>query len=153
VPAKPTPTPAERALTAKFIAAAEPICRQGNAATHALGEKLSQAVAGSGSLQETVLTGLVQPGIKILSRQAGELRNLPAPRSSEDLQTYLGLYDPIIELSYQLEAALQDAEDPHRSREIELLISELGNLQGAAARRFGMHACSIDFTGALGGAK
>jgi len=138
---------------AKFIAAAEPICRRGNAATHALGEKLPRAVSGSGSLQETVLIGLVRPGIKILSRQASELRNLPAPHASEDLDTYLGLYDPIIELSYQLESALQDTEDPHRSREIELLISELGNLQTDAARRFGMHACSIDFTGALGGAK
>jgi hypothetical protein len=75
----------------------------------------------------------------------------PAP-GSKDLDVYLGLFDPIVELSRQLLLA-GEANDGSRSHELELMIADLGHEQSAAGRGFGFGDCTVGFTEALGGAK
>jgi hypothetical protein len=145
------PSPAvTRADVERYVAEAEPICRQSVSETEVLGERLPQAASHSETLQETVARGLVRPGITILSRKASRLRDLKPTPESENLRVYLGLFDPIVELSRQL-LQVSESGDAGRGHELELMIADLGSEQSAAARRFGFRACSVEFTDALGG--
>lgn len=114
-----------------------------------LGKKFPTAAAGSGSIGETIATGLVRPGIAILDRKAARLRAIEPTPASDDLRVYLGLYDPIVELSRQL-LQPSEANDAARSKELELIIAELGHEQRDAARAIGFKACAMTFTEALG---
>lgn len=118
--------------------------------TRELGQRLSQVVAQSGSVQETIASGLVKPGIAILIREQARLKRLGPPPRSEDLATYLGLFSPIIVLSEQL-LAESEAQDTQQSRNLEVMVTNLIDEQTAAAKRFGLRSCAITFTSALGG--
>jgi hypothetical protein len=145
------PRPVSGVNKTRYVERAEAICRQSVRETHTLGQELSQTASHSTSIQDTIARGLVKPGIGILSRQASRLRGLRPIPSSRDLYVYLGLFDPIIELSRQL---LQAGETGNtaQSHNLELMIAGLGNEQSAAARHFGFRTCSVGFTSALGGA-
>lgn len=136
----------------RYTAQAEAICRRGRRETRALGRKLPGIIASSTSPQQGITNGLVRPGTEILSREAADLRSLSPVPSSRSLQVYLGLFDPILELAQQrLEAS--SADDPDRARALEQMIVSLGNEQSAAAREFGLRACTVSFTQALGGSR
>jgi hypothetical protein len=136
----------------RYARRAEAICRRSVAAAQAVGRVLPEAVSRAASPQVGITTALVRPGVEILSREAAALRSLgPGPRSTA-LQTYLGLFEPIVELAHQrLQAGL--ASEFERARELEVLIAGLADEQSTAARRYGFHACSIEFTRALGRAE
>jgi hypothetical protein len=141
---------APRVDRTQYLKRAEAICSRSTRDTRALGRKLPQVFSRSSSAQEAITIGLVKPGIEILSRQASDLRGLgPAP-NSRALKVYLGLFDPIIALARERLRA-GTADEPERAHSLELMISGLGNEQSAAARRFGLRACSVYFTRALGG--
>lgn len=156
----PTPTvgstgagldrPASRVDKAHYIARAEGVCRRGLRETRALGRNLSEIVANAASPQRGITNGLVRPGTEILSREAARLRGLRPRPDSQALEIYLGLFDPIVELGRQRLVA-GNADDPDRAHSLELMIASLGNEQSVAARRFGLKACSVPFTRALGG--
>jgi hypothetical protein len=114
-----------------------------------LGRKFPAAAGSSGSVGETIATGLVRPGIAILDRRAARLRAIEPTPASEDLRVYLGLYDPIVELSRQL-LQPSEANDGGRSKELELIIAALGHEQRDVARTIGFKACATTFTEALG---
>ena len=147
VPTHRTASDVDRGL---YIAKAEAICRRGLRKTHALGRNLPEVLSSSASPQEGITNGLVRPGTEILSREAAGLRNIrPAP-NSRALEIYLGLFEPIVELAHQrLEAGT--AGELERAHNLELMIASLGDEQSAAAHQFGLHACSVKFTRALGG--
>jgi hypothetical protein len=115
-----------------------------------LAKRLPRVVSRSTSSGDTIVIGLVKPGIRILAGEAAALRNLQPAPASHDLYVYLGLFDPIVELGRQLQVAAEAGETP-RAHEIELLVAGLGDEQSAAARRFGFHSCAVGFTSALGG--
>jgi|GEM_PF-5314148 len=134
----------------RYIARAEPICRRSIVEVHALGEHLAAAAGDAESIGATVASGLVKPGIEILSDKAADLRAIrPAPNAA-DLNVYLGLFDPIVELSRQLLQAAE-ANDGSRLHELELIVADLGREQSAAARGFGFRDCALGFTDSLGG--
>lgn len=94
----------------------------------------------------------MDPGLQILIRESAQLRALrPSPQSAT-LETYLGLFDPIIELSRQ-RAEIDVRSSSNQVRSLELMIAELGQEQTKAARRFGLQKCALNFTQALGGAQ
>lgn len=127
---------------------AEAICRRSVARTRALGRGLSKAVANAPSPAQGITTALVGPGIAILSREAAELRRLGTPPDSPALATYLGLFDPILELARQRFQA-GSRGDIGQARRLELMIADLSAEQSAAAKEFGLRACSIEFSAAL----
>jgi hypothetical protein len=134
----------------RYIARAEPICRQSIGEIEQLAASFSQVAAGSGSFGGTIANGLVRPGIAILERKAARLRAIQSAPQSADLHAYLGLFDPIVELSRQLLQA-SEANDASRSHELELMIAGLGHEQSTAGRNFGFKGCAVGFTEALGG--
>jgi hypothetical protein len=129
---------------------AEAICERGVAKIQALGRRLPEIVSAAASPQEGINSGLVGPGIAILSAEAAGLRNLGTPPPSAALETYLGLFDPIIELARQRFQA-GSAGDSGRARRLELMVADLNGEQSAAARQFGLRACGVEFNAALGG--
>lgn len=129
-----------------FARQAEGVCRRSLAATRALGRKLPQILSGSSFPQEAVTSGLVRPGVAILSDEAGRLRALGTPES-QALQTYVGLFEPIVELGLQrLDVGVGEIERVHS---LERLIAGLENEQSAIARRSGLKACAVSFNRAL----
>jgi len=133
----------------RYIARAESICRQSIAEIKGLGTKFPTAAADGASVGETIAAGLVRPGIVILDRKVARLRAIEPIPASEDLRVYLGLYDPIVELSRQL-LQPSEANDGARSKELELMITQLGHEQRDVARAIGFKACATTFTEALG---
>jgi hypothetical protein len=134
---------------AAYVQDAEAICRRSVARTRALGSRLPQIVSSAPSPQQGITNGLVGPGIAILSQEAASLRNLDPAPASPALATYLGLFDPILALARQRLQAGR-AGDPEGAHRLELLIAGLSEEQSAAARRFGLRTCSIEFNTALG---
>jgi hypothetical protein len=134
----------------RYVERAEAICSRSLRETRTLSRDLPEVIAGSASPQEGITNGLVRPGIGILSREAAELRDIEPVPSSRALKLYLGLFDPIVELSRQ-RLQVGTAGEPERARNLELMIAELGSEQSVAARRFGLRACAVPFTRALGG--
>jgi hypothetical protein len=147
-PGQDTTTPA--ANEALYVRQAEAICRRSVAKTRALGRRLPEIVTSAPSPQQGITNGLVKAGTAILSKEAADLRSLGEPPDSPALETYLGLFEPIVELARQrIQAGV--AGDPERAHQLELIIANLGKEQSAAARSFGLRECSIEFNTALGG--
>jgi hypothetical protein len=134
----------------RYVARAEAICRRALRETRALGRNLSGVLSNAPSPQQGITSGLVRPGTEILSREAAELRDLRPQPDSRLLEIYLGLFDPIVELGRQRLLA-GTADEPDRAHDLELMIASLGNEQSVAAHRFGLQACGVPFTRALGG--
>jgi hypothetical protein len=134
----------------RYVGRAEAICRNGLRETRALGRDLPEILASSSSPQEGITSHLVKPGTGILSREAAKLRHLRPVPNSRELEIYLGLFEPIVELAHQrLEAGT--AGELEQARSLELTITSLEDEQSAAAHDFGLNACSVEFTRALGG--
>jgi len=129
-----------------FSRKAEGICRRSLAATRALGRRLPQILDGSSFAQEAVTSGLVKPGVAILSTEAARLRALGTPEA-DALQTYVGLFEPIVELGRQRLDA--EAGEIDRMHSLEQLIAGLEDEQSAIARRSGLKACAVSFNRAL----
>lgn len=137
---------ADSGATRVFAKQAEGVCRQSLERTRALARKLPHIFSGSSFPQEAVTSGLVQPGVAILSSEAARMRTLGRPPSSA-LQTYVGLFEPIVELGRQrLDVEAGEVAREHR---LEQLIAGLENTQSAIARRSGLKACAISFNRAL----
>jgi hypothetical protein len=134
-----------------YVRRAEAICRRGVGRIRALGGRLPEIVSAAPSPQQGITSGLVGPGIAILSAEAAGLRGLGTPPPSPALETYLGLFDPILELARQRFQA-GSAGDPGQAHQLELMVASLNEEQSAAAQKFGLRACSIAFNAALGGA-
>ncbi len=144
--------PVPRIDRAQYLKRAEAICSRSAHEIHALGRALPRVFSQSGSYQKAITNGLVRPGIEILNTEAARLRSLgPAP-SSRESEVFLGLFDPIIELAHERLRA-GNSGDPEHARTLELMIASLEDEQSAAARGLGLHACSLEFTHALGGSE
>lgn len=129
-----------------FAKHAEGVCRRSLAATRVLGRRLPRILSGSSFPQEAVTSGLVKPGVAILSNEAARMRALGTPESRA-LQTYVGLFEPIVELGLQrLDVGVGEIDRVHS---LERLIAGLENDQSAIARRSGLKACAISFNRAL----
>jgi hypothetical protein len=145
------PPPSSRAQRV-FVARAESICRKALVEIHGLSGGLPQAIRQSGNPSDPIVGALVEPGIEILTSESNQLRALRLIPDSPALETYLGLFDPIVELAHQ-RAEIDITVDSNHVRSLELLITELGQEQTQAARELGLKKCAIDFTQALGGAQ
>jgi hypothetical protein len=133
-----------------YVKHAEAICARTVREIRALRRSLPVVISHSQSTEEGITNGLVRPGIKVLDRQSAHLRALEPRPTSGTLESYLGLFEPIIALARQrLQAG--EAMDPKRGRALELLIAGLAGEQSALAKRFGFKICSVGFTEALGG--
>lgn len=137
---------ADAVASGAFARQAESVCRRSLTATRALGRRLPQILSDSSFPQEAVTSGLVKPGVAILSNEAARLRALGTPES-EALQTYVGLFEPIVELGLQrLDVGTGEIDRVHS---LEGLIAGLEDEQSAIARRSGLKACAISFNRAL----
>lgn len=135
-----------------YARAAEAICAKGVRETQTLTGRLGKVFSESSSSQEAITNGIVGGGLKILESEAARLRNLADRPGSAELETYLGLFEPIVELGRQrLEAGRESEVD--RGHQLELLIVDLSHEQSAAASKAGLDSCSTDFFSALGGVR
>jgi hypothetical protein len=133
----------------RYVGQAEAVCSRGLEEIGALGRRLPRALSHSSAAQDPITSALIEPGLEILRREASRLRKLgPAP-GSRALRIYLGLFDPILELARQ--RLYVGTTEPEHARNLELMIASLSDEQSAAAKRFGLAACSVGFTTALGG--
>ncbi len=131
-----------------YVRRADSICRKAIDDARALvAGGFETGDSGSGGLALTTKT-LVAPGIAIRARQATRIRALPRPAGdSAALDTFVGLFDPIDELSRQrLRAGL--AGDMNESLHLERLLGMLALEQQRSARRYGFDDCSTDVIGA-----
>jgi hypothetical protein len=127
-----------------YIAKAEAICRDGLREARAVGNKFDAFGGDYASPLERFTEELVVPGIPILERFASRLRALQPRPDDPDLEQYLDLLDPGIELLHQRVAAGR-AGDLTESGRLEALLVELGDEQRQYGRAFGLRACDTDF--------
>ena len=140
---RPSPTVTDDIFTQQ----AEDVCRRSLGEARALGRKLPRILASSSFPQEAITSGLVKPGVEILSGEASRLRGIGIPESRA-LQIFVGLFEPIVELGRQrLDVGVREVE---RAHSLERLIAGLESEQSAIARRSGLKACGISFNRALG---
>ena len=127
--------------------AADPICRRTIEAIQNL--ELAPSTGAHANVLTPTTEGLVRPGIPILSREATRLRALQPRPVDTDLQTYLGIFDPILVLSHQRLRAGGTA-DPTVANRLENLIAGLEEDQARAAHAFGFRYCGTGFFAAFG---
>jgi hypothetical protein len=133
-----------------YLRSVESACRRSVAEIAALAKGLPRVFENSANGNAAVNTGIVREGVRILSSEAARIRAAgPAP-TAPPLATFVGLFDPIVELARQRYASGSE-EDVDRSHELELIISGLSAEQAAAAGEAGLRPCAVDFTNALGG--
>ncbi len=107
---------------------------------------------GSGDALTAITEGLVAPGLRILEREAERLRALEPRPDNEELETYLGLFDPIIVLADE-RLRTGRAGNIGSSRDLERLVVGLEERQRAAAVAAGLDRCGVGFAGAIAGGK
>lgn len=143
--AEPSPVELEDSL----VVQAETICKQGGREIDRLARNLSQEIASSPS-RDVIGEVLVEPGIRILNRQSSRLGELTEASDSPQFVTYVGLFEPVLELA-ELRLEAGRAEEPERGQALERLISDLEDEQSALAKELGLDACGVRFVEALGG--
>jgi hypothetical protein len=136
-------------LAGELAARSETICMDARREIKGVARGLPQRISGA-SGPDAIGEALVAPGIRILKRESSRLAKLEAPSNPPRFETFIGLFDPIIELSEQrLEAG--QAGDLSHAHSLELVIAGLTEEQAAIARGMKLKACGVDFTEALGG--
>ena len=144
---RPNPAAVTGELDPGYKEAAEAICRQTTAEIRALAARLvSQPPAASDSPSQ-INESVVRPGSHILAQEGSRLRALAPRPESADLDTFIGLYDPVVILARQ---SLRTA-DPDAARRLQGLAQGLEQVQGRAARRIGLRSCSVGFLDTLVG--
>lgn len=142
--------PAASSLPTNYISRAEATCKRGIRETRAVGSELPERISQAPTPETGIDTGLVKPGIEILTREATSLRSLKPRPDAHKLEIFLNLYDPIIALARErLNAGF--AHERQRAHNIELLIAALSDEQSSMAHRLGFRACAVGFTRALRG--
>jgi hypothetical protein len=136
-------------LDLRLAAQVEGVCRNTRVEIDGVSRRLAREI-GNSSGPDAIGEALVAPGIRILRKEASQLEELPGVSGSPQLETYVGLFEPIIELA-ELRLEAGRAQEPERNRSLELLIAGLTEEQVTIARELGLDACSVGFTEALGG--
>jgi hypothetical protein len=116
--------------------------------TEAVGRRFQTAPPASSDPVAMTTTGLVEPGVKVLDREAAALRALQPRPADADLERFIGLFDPVLELARQ-RLAIRDSSGADEAHRLELLITELQGEQGDAARGFGLRVCGGRFVDQL----
>ncbi len=137
---------------AGYVKRAEAVCARSVWEARALRRSLPIVISRSPSAEQGITNGLVRPGIEILNRQSAHLRTIEPRPTSGALESYLGLFEPILVLARQ-RLQTGEAKNPERGHALELLIDGLASEQSTFAKRFGLKACSVGFVEALGGTK
>jgi hypothetical protein len=146
-PATPTTTSAVQDGSASpqdkhFFEGAEAICSRAIAETKELRRHIAAGSDTNLDPSEVITETVVRPGLRILEQQAQDLRAIAPPEGqNEALDTYLGLYDVIDGL---LRRRL-NTESLAEAQNLELLITEVGDEQRAAAKTYGFDACATNF--------
>jgi hypothetical protein len=136
--------------SAAYLAQVEAACTRSVAETEALTKRLPEFFAEAPNGNAAITRGVVGEGMKILAAEASRIRAAGPEPSGAPLSTFVGLFDPIVELAHQ-RLASGEAEDLNRSHELELLVTALSAEQAEAGEAAGLKSCSVDFTQALGG--
>lgn len=149
--ATPSPDRHESAVErAIYVKRAEVICAQSVREARALRRNLPAVISHAPTAEQGITNGLVKPGIEALARQSAHLRSLKPRPTSGTLESYLGLFEPILALARQ-RLQTGEARDPERGHTLELLIDGLTSEQSTFAKQFGLKVCSVGFTEALDG--
>lgn len=94
---------------------------------------------------------LVKPAVPILESNARKLRTLQAG-ASVAFDSYVALFDPIVSVVRERVRA-GEGGDGERAHELELVLSDLSNLQRSLAREAGLRTCDVDFIQAFSSAE
>jgi hypothetical protein len=142
------PPPTDAGEKAGYVRRADAICRAANRRIGALATPTAARLrkAQSSPLGTTEL--LVRPGTKILDREATRLRALQPRPTDPSLETFLGLWDPILLLADERLGTTDVDQAVRLEREVAVLEGD----QEQAARRFGLRVCGPGFTQVLSSA-
>jgi hypothetical protein len=130
------------------VRAADPICKRSIEAIQRL--NLAPSTGAHANILTPTTEGLVKPGIPILAREAAQLRALRPRPDDADLQTYLGIFDPVLVLAEQRLRAGENNPDPAVANRLENLISGLEDDQARLAHGFGFRYCGTGFFASYG---
>jgi 4-amino-4-deoxy-L-arabinose transferase-like glycosyltransferase len=125
-----------------YIAKVDRICRVALRQAKAIGDRFS---LGGLTFTDAITRRLVAPGIPVAERVARQLQAVQPRPDDPDLEHFLSLSAPGLELLHQLLEAGRRG-DLTEARRLELLLVDLGTEQRQAARRFGLRACDRDFS-------
>jgi hypothetical protein len=131
---------------------AEAICATATSKAHRLRATISDEIAKASSAEAGLTAAIVAPAIEILEAESRGLAALRPRPDSAAFTTFVGLFEPVIDLAYQRRAS-GEANEIETSRELELLVSSLTEEQVKLARSLGLPACETDFFEALGTAQ
>ena len=132
-----------------YIESADAICGAARREKRLLGRNLIPV--GTAPL-DTTTEQLVAPGIEILEREAARLRAIQPRPENPSLETYLGLFDPILVLAEQRLQAGRSG-DSGTAATLENSVTDLEDAQRLAAVAAGLDECGLGFAAALSGAK
>jgi len=125
---------------AAYVERASAICREGVREAKRIGKRSQNVDPGN---LELITAIFIRPGISLLERQAERLRGIDAPPEDEAYHTYVGLYDPAIELvRRRVEAAR--AGDIAEAQNVGTYMDQLGADSREAARAAGLADCDVD---------
>lgn len=108
-----------------------------------------------GNLLELATTRIVRPTVPVLKRMASKQQALAKRTENQAFQLYAGLFDPIVVAAEErLRSGLAAIREgggraSRRSKELEDVMTHLGEDQRDAARRAELPACTADFRKAL----
>jgi hypothetical protein len=134
------------AVDPEYAARANAICTEMRRRKRGLVKSIGTIPGGA---LAAITEGLVAPGIRILDREAARLRALQPRPDNHELETYLGLFDPILVLSEE-RLRTGRAGDFSTSRTLERLVTGLEQRQRGAALAAGLDQCGVEFVRALG---
>jgi hypothetical protein len=136
-------------LDRQLAAQVEGVCENTQREIDVIARRLASEISNP-SGPDAIGEALVAPGIRILKQEASQLKGAQKAADSPQFETYVGLFEPIIELA-ELRLEAGKAREPERSHSLELLIAGLTEEQVTIARQLGLDACGVGFTEALGG--
>lgn len=139
--AAPAPAVSEQEKQS-YIEEADRICGGSFRKAREIGAGFSSL--GPGDPQSKFTEQLVAPGIPLLEDFARRLRQLQPRPDDPDLETYLSLFDPGLELLYQRLRAGR-AGNLDEIQNLDILLLALGVEQREAGSRFGLQVCDRDF--------
>lgn len=139
----------EAALSPAVARRAEAICARATREIATLAARTALLMSREASAEEAITKGMVGPGIEVLEKEGRRLQALAPQVESAVFATYVGLFEPVLDLAYQRLAA-GEAQRTDESHELEILTGSLTREQAKLAAGLGLTACETDFFEALG---
>lgn len=135
---------------ADYVAPANSVCRKMLRQAKQLGSEFATRFSRTRNpnLAAAAPRLLFKPGVAVIERSAARMRAVEAQHSDPRFAIYVGLYDPLVQLSRLMLSAAEEG-DIAETRNLQVQMEGIGAEQRTAARLAGIRDCQVDFLHAL----